>query len=361
MLNEIRMNEITSQITAFGKGTCTKTEYLPELLKLQQEMVCLTFNNNHAENADLRLWNVVEHFAELNEERGHIADKELEKFSHDTKKVGNAIVAEISGNSGEQKVFQALNTLRCHNSVMTNVELCFDDSRTEIDSLVFTNKAIFIIEVKNIKKNIFIDEDGEFYRCGDSLNHDCNIAQKMDERERLLRLALDKTGLEQIKIVKVVVFTSPYHLDVENKCHRIKVSFAKSLPFFIEKFKGGYLYDEEDICTMLEAVDEARCKEQYQMPTDMNEYKVEFAHLMTKLEKFDEAADQLNESLDFKSEDDTDAITCENMAADKIVRPVVKKKDKADIIKLSRRISTAAACFCIFSAVLSVCRDVNWR
>lgn len=361
MSKETRMNEILSQITAFGKETCTKTEYLPELLKLQQEMVCLTFNNDHAENADLRLWNVVEHFTELNEERGHIADEELEKFKQDCKKICNTIIAEISGNSGEQKVFQALNTLRCHNRVMTNVELCFDDSRTEIDLLVFTNKAIFIIEVKNTKKNIFIDEDGEFYRCGDSLNHDCNIAQKMDERERLLRLALDNTGLEQIKIIKVVVFTSPYHLDVENKCHRIKVSFAKSLPFFIEKFKGGYLYDEEDICTMLEAVDEAKCKEQYRMPIDMNEYKVDFARLMTKLEMPNEVMGQFKESLDLQSENNADIFACEDLAVDTAIKPMIKANDKSEILKLSRRISTAAACFCIFNTVLSICRSANWR
>lgn len=360
MCVENRMNEIISQITAFSKETYAKAEYLPELLKLQQEMVSLTFNNDHAGNANLRLWDVEKHFVVLNEDRGHIADNELEKFKQDSKKVCNDIAAEISGNLGEQKVFQALETLKCPNRVMTNVELCFDNSRTEIDALVFTNKAIFIIEVKNTKKNIFIDEDGEFYRCGDSLSHDCNIAQKMDKRERLLRMALGNTGLECIKIVKVVVFTSPYYLDVENKCHSIKVSFVKSLPFLIERFKGRDLYDEEDICTMLETVDEVECKEQYQMPIDQNEYKVEFARLMAKLETFDEEAEQDNESIDITSENNTD-ILAEEVPAVEIVKPATKEKEMAYIRKINRGIYAAAACFCIFNAALSIYRYANWR
>ena len=44
MMNEKRVNEIISQITAFSKDTYTKSKFLPELLKLQKELIDLTFN-----------------------------------------------------------------------------------------------------------------------------------------------------------------------------------------------------------------------------------------------------------------------------------------------------------------------------
>ena len=56
MMNEQRVNEIISQINAFSKETYTKSEYFPELLKLQKEVIDLTFNADHAETGDLRLW-----------------------------------------------------------------------------------------------------------------------------------------------------------------------------------------------------------------------------------------------------------------------------------------------------------------
>ena len=154
MMNEKRENEIISQITAFSKDTYTRSEYLPELLKLQKELIVLTFNAEHAENGDLRLWDVERHLRKMNDERCHVADDELARFVKGSKVICNNISVEFSGNAGEQKVFRALDNLGCQNSVLHNVELEFDGRRTEIDAIVFTNHAIFIIEIKNSKKNI---------------------------------------------------------------------------------------------------------------------------------------------------------------------------------------------------------------
>ena len=287
-MNEKRVNEIISQITAFSKDTCTKSEFLPELLKLQKELIDLTFNAEHAENGDLRLWDVERHLRKMNDERGRVADDELARFVKGSKVVCNNISAEFSGNVGEQKVFRALDNLGCQNSVLHNVELEFDGRRTEIDAIVFTNHAIFIIEIKNSKKNIFIDENGEFYRIGNSMHHDCNIADKMDEREALLRKALERAGMDYLKIFKIVTFTNP-RLDVENKYHYIKVCPSNYLTSFIEKFTSNQWYSYEDICTMAEAVTEVKCPEEYKMSIDMTEFKRDFAILMAKLESAEEA------------------------------------------------------------------------
>ena len=288
MMNEKRVNEIISQITAFSKDTYTRSEYLLELLKLQKELIDLTFNAEHAENCDLRLWDVERHFRKMNEERGHVADDELARFVNGSKVVCNNISAEFSGNAGEQKVFRALDNLGCQNGVLHNVELEFDGRRTEIDAIVFTNHAIFIIEIKNSKKNIFIDENGEFYRIGNSMHHDCNIADKMDEREALLRKALERAGMDYLKIFKIVTFTNP-RIDVECKYHYIKVCPSNYLPSFIERFTSNQWYSYEDICTMMEAVTEVKCPEEYQMAIDRTEFKKDFAILMAKLEAAEEA------------------------------------------------------------------------
>ncbi len=286
-MNEKRVNEIISRITAFSKDTCTRSEFLPELLKLQKQLIDLTFNTEHAENSDLRLWDVESHLSKLNEKRGHVADAELDRFKKGSKVVCNNIKAEISGRKGEHKVFRSLENIDCENEVLHNVELEFDGRRAEIDAIVFTNYAIFIIEIKNSKKDIFIDEDGEFYRLGNSMHHDCNIADKMDEREALLRKALEKVGLDHLKIFKIVTFTNP-RIDVENKYHCIKVCGSNYLPTFIGRFKSDNWYTHEDIYAMIDAVNEARCPDEYEMPIDMDDYKRDFALLMTKLESADD-------------------------------------------------------------------------
>ncbi len=228
------------------------------------------------------------HLRKMNNERGHVADDEFARFIQGSKAVCNSIKTEFSGNTGEQKVFRALENLGCQNGVLRNVELEFDGRRTEIDAIVFTNHAIFIIEIRNSKKDIFIDEDGEFYRTGYLMHHDCNIADKMDEREALLRKALERVGLDYLKIFKIVTFTNP-HIDVENKYHYIKVCGSNYLPTFIKKFTSNQWYTNEDISNMMEAVTEVKCPEEYQMSINMNDYKRDFAMLMAKLEVAEEA------------------------------------------------------------------------
>lgn len=291
MNNEKRVTEVLSQIAAFSKDSYTKSEFLPELLKLQKELIDLTFNAEHAENGDLRLWDVERHLRKMNEERGHIADDELAKFIKGSKAVSSTISAEFSSNAGEQKVFRALENLACENAVLHNVELEFDGRRTEIDAIVFTNRAIFIIEIKNSKKDIFIDQDGEYYRTGHSMHHGCNIAEKMDEREALLRKALERAGMEYLKIFKIVTFTNP-RIDVENKYHYIKVCGSNYLPTFIEKFTSNQWYTYENICIMMAAVNEVKCPEAYQRSINMDEYKSDFANLMAILESAEEAMDE---------------------------------------------------------------------
>ncbi len=283
-----RANEIKSQISAFSKETYTKSEYLPELLKLQKEIVDLTFNSEHAEKGNLRLWDVVEHMKKLNAERNGAADELLERFIQSSKSVSNKIAAEISGNYGEQKVFRALENLGCENAVLRNVELEFDGKRTEIDAIVFTNKAIFIVEIKNSKKNFFIDEQGGFYRIGNCMHYDGNIAEKMDEREHLLRIALERAGVEYPKIFKIVTFTNP-HIDVECKYHYIKPCGYNYLPTFIEKFTSNQYYSYESLCTMMAAVNDMKCPDAYQMPVDMEEYKSNYAELVAALETAEES------------------------------------------------------------------------
>ena len=78
------------------------------------------------------------------------------------------------------------------NIILKNIELKDGDDRTELDAVVITPYGITIVEVKNTARDIFIDENGNYYRTGEFLNWDCNIVQKMNLKEDLLKRALEK-------------------------------------------------------------------------------------------------------------------------------------------------------------------------
>jgi|GEM_PF-5415256 len=91
MTKENRVKEILSSMQSFKKEAYRKVELLPEYLELQKEMINLTFNDNHAENGKLHIWDIENHFEKLNEECGHIADEELKVFKEGSKFICNAI------------------------------------------------------------------------------------------------------------------------------------------------------------------------------------------------------------------------------------------------------------------------------
>ena len=284
MTKENRIKEIIEAIKAFRKALYYKPELLPEYLELQKELINLTFNDVHAENGRLRIWDVENHFEKLNEEYGHVADKELKDFKEMSKNICNAIKSEFSGGAGEFKAFRSLETLRCKHKIMKNIEFRSGDHRTEIDAIVFTEKAIFIIEVKNPHLDIYIDERGNYCRIGNTMHHDCDIGTKMNDKEYLLREALKDSGYSEAEIVSLVVFTNS-NIQVENRYKYITTCFLGNLPRIIEGYEGGMIYNDSIISTMMESVSNAECKEAYPPEFDMKQYKYLFANLMATLEE----------------------------------------------------------------------------
>lgn len=278
-----RIEELMAGMKSFSKHGYHKSELLNEMFALQQEIVELTFNGENAATAELKIWDVEKHLEQLNEECGHVADEELQKFMESSKILCNLIKAEISGNRGEYKAFKTLEYLQSQNRVMRNVELSNGETRTEIDALVITPKCLTIVEVKNTSKNILIDEDGNYYRTGEFLKWDCNIAEKMAVKEDLLKKVLVAAGYGHIRIRSVVVFTNN-RVEVQNKFAQIRTCFVNHLAYVIDGFRLDENITVNDMNGIKKAVENAMCQEAYPFEFDARQYQSDFANLLTTLE-----------------------------------------------------------------------------
>lgn len=279
-----RRNEIKNAMPSFSKEHYNKSELLPELFQLQNELVSLTFNGEHAENAQLKIWDVYNHLAKVNEDREHVADELLQKFHEGCKIVNESIRGEITGNNGERKALRSIETVRSKHMVLQNIELDSGDHRTELDIIVFTGKAIFIVEVKNPTKDIIIDENGNYCRNSNGyISFDKNIGEKMNDKEFLLRSVLEDAGIENPNIISLVVFTN-YNIKVINNFPFIKHCFLSSLPHLIDNYEGETIYAEDVIAHMASSVTKAKYTGSYALPLDINQFKRTFADLMVALE-----------------------------------------------------------------------------
>lgn len=280
-----RINEILTAMPSFPEPVIHKSLLQAELFKLQSEMVAVTYNGTHAENSNLRIWDVEDHLIKLNAERGYIADEELFPFKEGCKEICNAIKAEISGNAGEYRAARSIEIVRCKKHVLKNIEFTSEDRRTELDFIVFTEKAVFVLEVKNPSKDIYIDARGNYCRVGNSMTFDKNIGESMNNKVFLLRQVLVNAGFENPNIKSLVVFTNN-NINVENHFDFLEIAYLSDLPHKIEKYDGPDLYTDEDVSRMVASVENAACKELYPLPIDINQFKLNFATLVAKLEGY---------------------------------------------------------------------------
>ena len=91
-MNTNRVNDLMEIMNSFRKDKYHKSELLTELFSLQQEIVNLTFNGDHASTANLKIWDVERHLEQLNVECGYVANEELQKFIE-----GSKILCNLTG------------------------------------------------------------------------------------------------------------------------------------------------------------------------------------------------------------------------------------------------------------------------
>ncbi len=279
-----RINEMMDGMKSFRKGAYMKAELLDEMLALQTEIVELAFNREHASSGDLRIWDVEEHLAQMNREYGNVADLELQAFERGSKILCNLIKAEISGKKGEAKAFRFLQDLKNKNIILKNIELSDGDYRAELDAIVITPETIVIVEVKNTGRDIFIDNNGDYYKTGEYLKLDCNIANKMQMKERLLRKALEQNGINNIQLKSLLVFTDN-RIEVHNVNSSVKTCFASQLASLIDGFAGDNVMTDTEMVLAEKAIRESECKNAYSFDFDVERYKSDFATLMAVLEE----------------------------------------------------------------------------
>ena len=283
-MNTSRVNELVASMTSFGRTAYHKKEILPELLALQQDFVAATPWKADSDITGYKLYDVESRLAELNAQCEGVASESVASFIEGAKKICNMIRAEISGNRGEAIAFSSLRDLDCPHYILRNIELEDGTGRTEIDLLVITPKAFFIIEVKNTSKNIFIDHQGNYYRTGDYLNWDSQIAEKTKAREYFLRQALSYAGIETPNIVNIVVFTNS-RIQVCNKCKSLTTCFPNMMSFLIEGYQGDDLYSEETMRKARIAVKRSCQAEFYPSELDVQQIKLDYANALVAIEQ----------------------------------------------------------------------------
>lgn len=248
-------------------------EFLNEYFKLQKEMTAIIFGQ---ESKGKRMWDVYNHLSNLNDKKGGVVTNQLKEFEKDCAFVSNTIAATLSGCKGERMAFKSLETIDAKYIMLRNVELEFSGHKTEIDAVLLTRRGAIIVEVKNTSRNVIITQSGDLNRQGvdGKYKTDCHLGLKMNDKEFVLRKALDSSDYKNVPIRSIVVFTNS-EIEIDNQNHYIRTCSLSELPHVVKNIinyeKGDYCFEE--LKNMELAIDRSRASFDYSVAKKLAEIK----------------------------------------------------------------------------------------
>lgn len=294
-----RIEEVSSKIRAFRKHSYRQDQLRAEYHKCQREMWRIMYSEKPVNDNDYDMYQVKGYLKHLNQQAGFVASEEFTEFSKSCEIFKKTLGKLESGAEGEEKAFKALDTIRCKKLILTNKAFQKNNHRTELDAIVFTEKAIFIVEVKNTHREIYIDEKGNYCTVKyNNRNIQNNIGVKMNEKDFLLREALKSCRNDRLNIMHIVVFTNS-KIKVTNRYQYIQTCYLSDLPHIIENYQGADIYTERDFKKFNKTIAKKECEQYFSADMDIEGFKHNFASLVVKLqdaqaERQQEACEDMN-------------------------------------------------------------------
>lgn len=220
---------LLSSLKGLSKNVYSGEELLPEMDLLEEEMAQIVFEDGlDIPSEYVHMSYIMKRLHIMNNEAGNVANQELKKLSRLAAIFSNYVRAQQSGITGEDRVEQYLGYMKSNHVVLRNLQLSDGVHNTEIDFLVLKQGVATIVEVKNSKRDVYIDEAGDMYKVGRYENFDSHLGAKMDFRVEIIQQLLKDAGYENMRIEKVVVFTNN-RIQIKKDYHGFRVCFLSMI------------------------------------------------------------------------------------------------------------------------------------
>ena len=285
----MKRESLLSSLKGLSKDVYSREELLPEMDQLEKEMAQIVFEDGLDIPAEyVHMSYIMKHLHEMNNVAGNVADQELKRLSRLASIFSNHVRAQQSGITGEDRVEQYLDYMKSNHVVLRNLQLSDGVHNTEIDFLVLKQGVATIVEVKNSKRDIYIDEVGDMYKIGRYENFDSHLGAKMDFRAEVIKKLIKDAGFENMKIEKVVVFTNN-RIQVQKDYRGFRVCFLSRLPHLIDDFYGtGVIQFTKHLQQIADFIQSKDLNEYYPFDMDVQEFKEAFVDAYLKIKGYDQ-------------------------------------------------------------------------
>lgn len=202
--------------------------------------------------------------------------------------LGKKIYALKKGLDGEQLAKRAMFGIDAPNQILTNIEFDMDDLSFETDAIVINSKGICVIEVKNIHRNLVIDENGTLVAADGSNCTYCNVRTKLNNAVSVIRRILEQSFPDNSKLMKVTehIHSVLFSADgsIIDSCREIVIADCNNIVRVLNNLQCEETLNREEINTVAEALKSAAQRKQYPMNCDYVRVAKAFATTVAKLE-----------------------------------------------------------------------------
>lgn len=164
----------------------------------------------------------------------------------------------MSGAKGENLVARTLEFLnRPNTQIFHNVYISDGCDETELDAIVLTDSGIVILEVKKVKNDLTLTEDGRMVFEGDESFGKKPLGEKMALKRQLLKNRLEsilqQKGLDiPVHVDSYIVFSAPkgQFIRIDDRYHREKYCFRTGLNKKLETYMGCAYYKADQLALL---------------------------------------------------------------------------------------------------------------
>lgn len=287
MTNQIAPATIVAQMENSGlfmRAEYTNNEYTDELLDFQKmvgEMIC-----GDQARYDLRMSEIIVRMESAAREKGVDRNPLVQNGIRALQKVGKEISISVAGRNSENRIARMLSfSERNDLATFRNVYVSDGESETELDNVLLTKNGIIVLEVKSVRGDVKISEDGHIMRANDEYYDDKPIDEKMIIKCRLLKSRLESLMAERgvqlpIWIDSYIVFSTPQNVFIHvNDLYRKQKYCSKGkLKYIVDDFTSDICYAPDEFVYLQNLLGEIETSQKrFSLDMDFDEVRKSFA------------------------------------------------------------------------------------
>lgn len=254
---------------------CTFNEYVSELLQFQ-DMICKMIAGDEYYEG-MRIDEALFIMESTARKRGIRSNLAVHNGILTMKRLAKEMAITMSGAKGEKLVSRTLEFCKRPNiKIYQNVYVSDGEHESELDAIVLTENGIIILEIKKVKADFTLTENGRMVFAGDECYEKVPLGQKMVMKRKLLKSCMEEALNEKgcdipVCVDSFIVFSAPkgQHINIDDRYRKEKHCFRTCLNRKLESYLG-YAYYKPEQLDQLDAVLSSMESNVKRFETDLN-------------------------------------------------------------------------------------------